>query len=92
MLIKNYTPEEIEQKVDQITDWLNNMSFSYKSNAKMIVDFLSRRHRTLQANFIRLLVQILKEYAKIEYYDGRNEHAVKTCKEIAELDNYIPHI
>jgi len=48
------------------------------------VKHLLRQHRTLQASVIRLLFSMLKEYgdAGDEYYDLRNEAAVKACQKL----------
>lgn len=62
--------------------------------AKEFTEFLKNEHRTLQANFIRMIQYILNEYARNEYTDLRNEAAVAFSKKVAEAtaDIGIPFI
>ena len=55
-----------------------------KEVTELFLEILSKEHRTHQANTIRTLIEILKEYRKASY-DLRNESAVKACEEINKL-------
>ena len=60
-----------------------------------ISDIITHEHRTLQANFFRMLMGICKNYvehAKKFGSDARNEAAVELAKKIVALDAYIPFI
>lgn len=56
--------------------------FSYKEHVTEAFVALSRQHRTLQQSFWRMIFGLITEYAKLEYFDDRNEQAVITCKAI----------
>lgn len=58
---------------------------------------LTTMHRTLQQNFMRVVIAFIKEQAKndkLGYYDLRNEETVKLCSKLwetlEETENYNP--
>jgi len=59
---------------------------------------ISSEHRTLQASLWRIIFYVMKKYGEIEpeWYDLRNESAVKVCRRVAEYieqnNLYIPFI
>ena len=54
----------------------------------LFLEILSKEHRTNQANTIRTMIEILKEYRHASY-DLRNESAVKACEEINKLNDDV---
>jgi hypothetical protein len=49
---------------------------------------MSRQHRTLQQGYGRLLVESIREFARMEKdgcFDGRNEATVKLCKDLMPI-------
>jgi len=87
-----------EKKAEQLADFISRF-FNIMGDRERIENLtrqLMNTHRTLQQTFMRFIVAYLKEYAKIEHYDGRNEAAVKLSKKLAEFmekdeeGNYLP--
>ena len=84
--------EEIEKAIENITDTLNWGNGD--EVAKIILEQLRRTHRTLQEDFWRMLVQVVKGYAEADH-DARNQAAVELCKKwssLSEVDLYLPRI
>ncbi len=75
-----------------LTDALN--SFSWKP--EVFAKAATMEHRTLQQSLVRTLVCVIKEMAKSESYDGRNEASVMLCKKIVESgvldETYLPFV
>lgn len=78
--------EKVTAATEELIDSLNTMG-----NEDEVLEFLFEKithsHRTLQANFVRLIKGFLKQYGKLEYFDARNQGAVdyaKTATEAAE--------
>ena len=59
-----------------------------KEVTELFLEILSKEHRTNQANTIRTMIEILKEYRHASY-DLRNESAVKACEEINKLNDDV---
>lgn len=55
---------------------------------------IHRNHRTLQANFWRMIQKVAIDYAETSdaYFDPRNKTAHEFCKEIAKIEIGIPLI
>jgi len=79
--------KEASELTHKITDYLNN--FSYSENALYFCEAMSREHRTLQQNFMRLIMGYL-EYVKSDAYrtDGRNEASKKLATAILDALDY----
>jgi len=69
---------------------LNIMGFE-KENHEALAFTLRDSHRTLQANFWRMIQEVAKDYATLGT-DARNEKAVEFAKEINKINIYIPFI
>ena len=87
--------EVAKEAIDQIMDAVNIMG-SDKQVVEGVVEGLSLSHRTLQQNFWRVMMQVIKEYSEFRS-DLRNEGAVELCKfikEQVETNNkeYLPYI
>ena len=70
--------EAIEKGFKDISYALNN--FSYKEQAEAFFNVLSREHRTLQQNFWKCIVDVMRKYGEQKYFDNRNDQSVKFCK------------
>ena len=80
-----YNAEKEKQLAETITDALNG-SFSKKE----FCEAMSREHRYLQGEFTELCIWWLEKCAEMYKqgnYDGRNECACRTGKEITEFLN-----
>lgn len=85
------TPFRINTQVDQaergevlaeiLSDFVNN----YNAPEEDFIKSFKLQHRTLQQSMIRLFLKTMVDYAELDNYDGRNEGAVKMCKELVEL-------
>ena len=64
----------------------------HKEIAQDILKSLTHKHRTLQASFIRILRDVMNQYADNASFDPRNEAAVNFCKEVKKIEGGIPHI
>lgn len=90
------TQKEVSKEaIDQIMDAVNVMG-SDMPVVKGIVESLQMSHRTLQQNFWRVMIQVIKEYSEFGS-DGRNEDAVAMCKFIKEQveenhKEYLPYV
>jgi hypothetical protein len=90
------TQQEVtKEAIDQIMDAVNIMG-SDKKVADGILESLQMAHRTLQQNFWRVMMMVIKEYSEFRF-DDRNEGAVKLCKYIKEQveenhKEYLPYI
>ena len=90
------TQQEVaKESIDQIMDAVNIMG-SDKQVADGILEALQMSHRTLQQNFWRVMMQVIKEYSEFRC-DGRNEGAVELCKYIKEQveenhKEYLPYV
>ena len=83
----------LRQDLADVQNFCDKITSHPEVAAKMWMRVIRVLHRTLQANVIRFLAALLKEYAKTEYYDARNEGAVEFAKKVTALkDVYIPYI
>ena len=57
-----------------------------------IVKGLTSCHRTLQQSFMRDFKDAMVKYGDIEYFDLRNQAAVKFAKKVGELEEHLPYI
>ena len=82
-----------EELARDITKFFN--SFDDENRFKLLSDNLLNEHRTLQQTTMKFMIHMMKEWAKSERYDGRNEATVKLCKKITEEfkdDLYLPMV
>lgn len=74
--------EVAAEAIHNLMDAVNVMG-SDDPVVKGIIDELEVSHRTLQQNFWRVMMQVIKKYSEFGS-DGRNEGAVELCKYITE--------
>lgn len=87
--------ETAKEAIDVIMNAVNIMGSDEKV-AKGIIESLQTNHRTLQQNFWRVMMQVIKEYSEFRT-DMRNEGAVELCKYIKEQvetnhKEYLPYV
>lgn len=85
MSVKYPTKEDCRKVFAEVMEALNTFSDEQVANA--FYEELVNSHRTLQQNFWRSVAHMIKEYAKNEYYDLRNEDSVNWCKKMAEVED-----
>jgi len=89
--------EDWEKKIatfETIINMLNKMGRE-KEVSEALVYSLQTTHRTLQANFCRMIKEASVKYAEFhmpERTDARNEEAVRFAKAVSEIDIHIPFI
>jgi len=83
--------ERVEQIVDKLFDELNVMGIGERIT-ELLFNSITRKHRTLQATFIRVISAFLRKYGEQENFDLRNEAAVTWAKKVSLEDAYIPFI
>ena len=84
---------EVRHAIAKVIDLTNVMSSDVeKAVEEGIFQGLMGEHRTLQASFVRCLIRALKRYGDTDYFDLRNEAAVKWARKATEGDDYIPFI
>jgi hypothetical protein len=92
MTYEQETSEKFAQAkklTQEITDFLNN--FSYGTTSQLFNEAMSREHRTLQQNFMRLVCQYIEFCASEDYRtDGRNEQSKELAKTLLKL--YVKYI
>ena len=87
---KDEMKKEMQEAWDKFSHAINN--FSYEDQAEAFCEVLSNEHRTLQQNFWRMMIQVIKKYAKMKegWYDLRNEASVKMCRELGKyLEDHL---
>ncbi len=88
--------ETAKEAIDMIMDAVNIMGSDRKVKDG-IIEALRCSHRTLQENFWRVMIDVIKEYSTF-HCDLRNEAAVNLCKFITEKLNenpektYLPYV
>ena len=87
--------ENAKKVTSLLSDFLNN--FQYKENSAYFNEAMSREHRTLQQNFMRLIMGYLEFCASEDYRtDGRNqaskELAKVVMKALEEKGYYLPTV
>jgi len=70
-----------------ISDYLNVMS---SGRPKVLVTALSNTHRTLQQDFMRVVVEWIKYNAETKFYDGRNQAAVLLSRKLQKTIDEAP--
>jgi len=96
MALDGITQKEAAQKaIALIMDAVNIMG-SDKQVVEGIIEELQGTHRTLQQNFWRVMMGVIKEYSEFRH-DLRNEGAVELCKYIKEQvaenhKEYLPYV
>jgi len=80
---------------EALADFVND----YGADAKGFIEELRRSHRTIQQNFGRLMVCMLRQWAldfERNNYDARNEAtcrlAAKTVASWKDCDDFLPYI
>jgi len=88
--------ERTKKSIDNIMDLVNIMG-SDKAVVEGILESLQGTHRTLQQNFWRVMIQIMKQYSEWRS-DLRNEGSVTFCKAVKEMleknpeKEYLPYV
>ena len=79
----NLTGQELAK---ELSAYLNTFGRDHKE----FIDTVLRDHPTMQQATIRLFLETIKAFSEKNYFDGRNESAVKICKEITAAfgDNF----
>ena len=98
-LAKHRFEEEMRENKDvwdatrALTTSINVMGRE-RAQANVMLDALVREHRTLQADFWRLIHLVAKKYAELpdRYFDQRNEDAREFAKKVAAIDQGIRRI
>lgn len=73
--------ESAEEVAEKLSRFVNN----YNMPKEHFINAVLRDHNTLQQSTIRLFLETIEAVAKQEFFDGRNEAAVKTCRELVEM-------
>lgn len=84
--------EFIEDFVKKLSNAVNSYSSDDDTMSQEIAELISREHRTLQQNMIKVLFNGLVKYGNYTGVDGRNRCAVDACKEIGKIDSHFPLI
>ena len=88
--------EETKEAVAKLMNALNVMG-TKKDVVEGIIEELRCTHRTLQQNFWRVILEVMKQYSEFRF-DLRNEASVELCKYITEKlaedesKTYLPFI
>lgn len=69
----------------EFADTCANFVNSYSTNEKEFAKEMCRQHRTLQQSFTRLIIGFLKEQAKEDDYDLRNQNSIRLSRKVVEL-------
>ena len=88
---------EIKNRVDQnqkkIQEALELLSSTYESDTvDLVVHCLFKNHRTHQQSIIKNIFNSLKKYGELNYWDHRNEQAVKWAREATKEQKCFPYI
>ncbi len=75
---KEFATEAMEMLLDDL-----NIMGSDKPIVDGIIEALRTNHRTLNQNFFRVIIEVIKQYAEFKS-DLRNEASVNFCKFVAE--------
>ena len=65
---------------DVIDGFVNDFGFA----DDLVAETMANNHPTLQQSFMRLCVKFIKKMSEKQYYDGRNEAAVRMAKQMIE--------
>ena len=65
---------------DAIDGFVNDFGFA----DDLVAETMANNHPTLQQSFMRLCVKFIKKMSEKQYYDGRNEAAIKMAKQMIE--------
>lgn len=83
MIPEGKTQQEFaKEAIEMLLDNLNIMG-SDKPIVNGVIEALRTNHRTLNQNFFRMLIEVIRQYAEFRF-DLRNEASVKLCKFIAD--------
>ena len=75
------TPEERKKAEDLAMEIENAFNqFGSHDTAEVLSKHFLRTHRTIQQSIVRGMFVFLRDLAKEEYFDARNENAVKAAK------------
>jgi hypothetical protein len=75
---KDYAYKAIEMLLNDL-----NIMGSDKPIVEGVVEALRMNHRTLQQNFWRMMLEVIKQYSEFRH-DLRNEASVELCKFFTE--------
>ena len=88
--------EHVRDIVGKLADLVNGNDT--RKVAEMFYQGFINQHRTLQEMMWKMILEVIMKYADCEWFDARNEFAVRSCKAMREymLDNpgkfYLPVI
>ena len=82
--------EGTKKAIDDIMDLVNIMG-SDKAVVEGCIEAMQGTHRTLQQNFWRVMIQVMKEYSEWRS-DLRNEGSVEFCKAVKEMLEKNPRL
>ena len=87
------TREECIAKAEGIAEAVEDIVNGAESDlSRALRERLPRMYRTLQQSSFRVVQEIIRDYAKTEYFDPRNEAAVEWCRAVSELEGGLPLI
>lgn len=93
-LTKEATEEAVRKAARDLFDALN--SGWSRETAPAFIDEFHRLHRTLQQGLFReIIIPLIKDTARREHWDLRNEDTVMLCRKIVEAlgdDTYLRYI
>jgi len=85
--------EKIRKATSELVKATNSFIDTKEEIAVEMIAALISEHRTLQQNFIGVIIQLIVQYGQLEdrYFDGRNEASQRLCEKITkfiEKDGY----
>lgn len=96
----SYAVAQREKLTNALSEVFNALNVLGSNNGDLIRDFFRRQHRTLQQQFVKVVIlPVLEELAEAHQsgrVDGRNESAArlahKMLANVKEEDKYLPLI
>jgi hypothetical protein len=68
--------EKFVEMFKEIFNYVNHLNYDKHFISKAV----ENQHRTLQQSFMGDVINFIKDYAKTQYFDGRNEDSVRFAK------------
>ena len=91
MVLYDLKKDEISDLVEKLIEFTTANLTDQRSIARDFVKNLTRKHRTSQQLFIKLLSNVIKEYSESNS-DPRNRAAVNWSKEVSKINNNFPFV
>jgi len=90
MEVREEVKEEIRIGVTHIFRALNIS----QTCAEEFCKHIEYMHNTLQQNFWRMMVKVIKKYSSMKYCDARNKASVELCKKLKDFmeENELGHM